>query len=94
MKLSRITAAATVASAAVEALGAVAQAIVDLGHPNDAGISERHRPIPIILTQLEQGKDMLLDAERDPKCVSALTTRPRTIRWNRDGLLEATSRPI
>ena len=41
--------------------------LVDLGHLNDARISERHRPIPIFLMQLEQGRDMLLDAERDPK---------------------------
>jgi hypothetical protein len=40
--------------------------LVDLGHPNDARISERHRPIPICLMQLEQGRDMLLDAGRDP----------------------------
>jgi hypothetical protein len=40
--------------------------LVDLGHLNDARISERHRPIPICLMQLEQGRDMLLDAGRDP----------------------------
>jgi hypothetical protein len=39
--------------------------LIDLGYPHDARIGERHRSIPIFLMQLEQGGDMLLDAERD-----------------------------
>jgi hypothetical protein len=40
--------------------------LVDLRHPHDAGIGERHRFVPIFVMQLEQGGDMLLYAECDP----------------------------
>ena len=39
--------------------------LVDLGHPHDARIGERHRSVAIFLMQLEQGGDMLLDAKSD-----------------------------
>ena len=41
--------------------------LVDLSHPYDARIGERHRPIPIFLVQLKQGGEVLLDVEGDRK---------------------------
>jgi hypothetical protein len=40
---------------------------VDLGHSHDTGVSERHRFVRIFLMQLQQSRDMLLNAERDAK---------------------------
>ncbi len=39
--------------------------LVDLGHPHNARIGERHRSVAVFLMQLEQGGDMLLDAKGD-----------------------------
>ena len=38
---------------------------IDFSHPHNTGIGQRHRPVPIFLMQLAQGRDMFVDAKRD-----------------------------
>ena len=48
--------------------------LIDFGHPHDTRIGERHRPVPIFLMQLAQGRDMLVDVECD--CERTIFEKP------------------
>ena len=39
--------------------------LIDLGHPHDTRIGERHRSVPIFQMQLAQRGDVLVDAQCD-----------------------------
>jgi hypothetical protein len=41
--------------------------IVNFGHAHNTRIGERHWPISIFLMQFAKGRNMLIDAERDPE---------------------------